>query len=78
LSERSGVLAAFSEVVRLAWQAHCAARLHDGAGEGFTLTAWMEHIDSLAEAGAERGDERAEGLLAALVDYVEGIAPERR
>jgi hypothetical protein len=38
----------------------------------------MEHIDSLAEAGAERGDERAEGLLAALVDYVEGIAPERR
>lgn len=37
----------------------------------------MEHIDSLAEAGAERGDERADGLLAALVDYVEGIAPER-
>jgi exodeoxyribonuclease-1 len=70
--------AALSEAERQAWQAHCAARLHEGAGGGPTLAAWMARIDDLAEAAAERGDERAEGLLAALVDYAEGIAPERR
>lgn len=59
------------------WIALRAARLHEGTGGGFTLAAYMERIDALAEAAAERGDERAEGLLEALVDYAETIAPER-
>jgi exodeoxyribonuclease-1 len=59
------------------WMALRAARLHEGVGGGFTLAAYMERIDALAEAAAERGDERAEGLLEALVDYAETIAPER-
>jgi exodeoxyribonuclease-1 len=59
------------------WRAHCAARLHDGASGGLTLAAYMERIDALAEAADERGDERAAALLEALVDYGEGVAPER-
>ncbi len=61
------------------WTTLRAARLHQGAG-GCTLASYMERIDVLAEAAAARnggeGDERAEGLLAALVDYAESIAPE--
>ena len=59
------------------WMALRAARLHEGVGGGFTLAAYMERIDALAETASERGDERAEGLLEALVDYAETIAPER-
>jgi exodeoxyribonuclease-1 len=59
------------------WAALRVARLHEGVGGGLTVAAYMERIDALAEAAAERGDERAEGLLEALMDYAEAIAPER-
>ena len=41
-----------------------------------TLATFFERIDVLAEAAAERGDERAQSLLEALYDYAEGIAPD--
>ena len=67
------------------WQRHRSDRLHGGAGGSggaggaggaFTLAAFFERVDELAEHAVERGDERAQGLLEALVDYAEGIAPE--
>jgi exodeoxyribonuclease I len=58
------------------WQQHCRQRLHEGAGGGLTLAAFSDRVDSLAEAAAERGDERAQALLEALHDYAQGIAPE--
>ncbi|MDE2080927.1 MAG: exodeoxyribonuclease I [Burkholderiales bacterium] len=60
---------------QLRWQQHCAARLHRGEGGALTLARFTEQVDALAEAAVERGDERAQGLLEALVDYAEGIAP---
>ena len=64
---------------QLRWQRHCSDRLHGGAGGAggaFTLAAFFERVDTLAEAAAERSDERAQSLLEALYDYAEGIAPE--
>ena len=65
---------------RARWQQHRAERLHGGvgggAGGGMTLATFFERIDVLAEAAAERGDERAQSLLEALYDYAEGIAPD--
>jgi len=54
------------------WRQHCHDRLHGGAGGAQTLAAFFERIDALAE----NADERAQGLLAALYDYAEGIAPD--
>jgi exodeoxyribonuclease-1 len=54
------------------WQAHCAARLHDGAGGARTLEALFNEIDTLAETT----DERGEAILGALYEYAEAIAPE--
>jgi exodeoxyribonuclease-1 len=65
-----------NEAERARWQGHCAQRLHGGAGGALTLSAYLERIDSLAEAALAREDERAQALLEALVDYGEGIAPE--
>jgi exodeoxyribonuclease I len=59
------------------WEQHRAQRLHEGVGGGQTLEGYLERIDTLAQAADERGDERASALLEALVDYAEGIAPER-
>jgi exodeoxyribonuclease I len=53
------------------WQAHLAARLHQGEGGAQTLSAFMERIDQLGEAADERGEE----ILSALYDYAEQIAP---
>jgi exodeoxyribonuclease-1 len=53
------------------WQAHCAARLHEGAGGAETLTAFFDRIDALSEAADERGQD----ILSALYDYAEQIAP---
>ncbi|MDN3921820.1 exodeoxyribonuclease I [Roseateles violae] len=53
------------------WQAHCAARLHEGEGGAQTLTAFFERIDQLSE----NADERGEAILSALYDYAEQIAP---
>ncbi|KPF48351.1 exonuclease I [beta proteobacterium AAP121] len=58
------------------WEEHRAERLHHGRGGGLTLEAYFERIDQLAEAADTAGDERAQGLLEALYDYAEGIAPE--
>lgn len=58
------------------WQAHCRARLHEGAGGGLTLAAYMERIDALAEQAMERDDERAQSLLESLQDWGEQIAPD--
>jgi exodeoxyribonuclease-1 len=60
------------EAERARWRAHCAARLHEGAGGCTTLAAFFERIDILAESA----DERGQALLSALYDYAEGIAPE--
>ena len=54
-----------------AWQAHCAERLHLGAGGAMTLADFFERIDTLSESA----DERAQELLGALYDYAEQIAP---
>jgi len=56
------------------WLGHCAERLHDGAGGIMTLAAFFERIDELAETA----DERGQGILEALYDYAESIAPEPR
>ncbi len=61
---------------RARWARHRAARLHGGEGGALTLAAYLARIDELAEAAAEAGDERAQALLEALVDYAEAIAPE--
>ena len=53
------------------WQAHCAHRLHDGAGGGLTLQAFFERVDELSE----NADERGQDILGALVDYATEIAP---
>ena len=55
------------------WHEHCAHRLHDGAGGGLTLAAFLEQIDALGEDA----DERGQAILGALVDYATQIAPER-
>ncbi len=54
------------------WQAHCAARLHEGAGGAQTLAAFFERVDELSEAADERGQD----ILGALYEYAEQIAPE--
>jgi len=54
------------------WQAHCAARLHAGAGGAQTLAQFFERIDALGESAE---DERSEAILGALYDYAEQIAP---
>ena len=53
------------------WLAHCAARLHHGAGGALTLAAFFERIDALSE----NVDERGEAILGALYDWAERIAP---
>ena len=53
------------------WAAHCARRLHDGAGGAMTLAAFQDRIDALSESADERGQE----ILGALLDYAQHIAP---
>ena len=57
------------------WLQHCSARLHRGEGGGLNLEQYLQRIDELAETAAEQGDDRAQDLLGALVDYAEAIAP---
>ena len=54
------------------WQAHCAARLHEGAGGARTLAQLVDAIDALSDTASERDA----GILEALYDYAESIAPE--
>jgi len=62
------------EAEQARWQQHRVERLHGGAGGAFTLAAYFERIDMLAESA----DERGQAILEALYDYAEGIAPELR
>ena len=62
------------ETVR--WQAHCADRLLHGQGGAQTAQRLFERIDALGEQASEEGDERAEQILGALIDYAEAIVPE--
>ena len=62
-----------NEAEQAQWREHCTHRLHDGAGGGLTLEAFVEQIDALGEEADERGQE----ILGALVDYATQIAPER-
>ena len=55
------------------WQAHCAARLFEGAEGCRTMEDFFEQIDALSETA----DERGEAILGALYDYAEAIAPQR-
>jgi exodeoxyribonuclease-1 len=61
---------------RARWAAHCRARLHDGADGAATLAQFQERVDALAEAAVARDDERAQDLLAALMDWAQTIAPD--
>lgn len=54
------------------WRAHCAARLHAGAGGARTMAQLAEAIDALSETASERDTS----ILEALYDYAESIAPE--
>ncbi len=56
---------------REAWQAHCAARLHHGAGGATTLTQFFEQLRAL-QPGA---DERGRLILAQLAEYAGSITP---
>ncbi len=64
-------------VERDRWEEHRAHRLHAGHGGALTLAAFFERIDQLGEQLNERGDERGQDLLGALVDYATDIAPDR-
>ena len=58
---------------QLRWQQHCRDRLHGGAGGRATVAAYQARIDLLSE----QADERGQGILEALLDYAESIAPEQ-
>ncbi len=58
---------------RARWDAHRHARLHEGAGAGATLAAFLERVDALSE----NADDRGLDILGALVEWAEAIAPER-
>jgi exodeoxyribonuclease-1 len=55
------------------WQAHCRARLIDGAGGARTLTAYFDRIDQLAETAQ---DDRSQAILEALYAWAESLALE--
>jgi exodeoxyribonuclease-1 len=58
---------------RARWEAHRHARLHEGAGGGAPLAAFLERVDALSE----NADDRGLDILGALVEWAEAIAPER-
>ncbi len=68
--------ATLDEAEQERWHQHRVARLHQGEGGGLTLAAYLDKVDTLAATAADAGDERAQSILEALVDYAEGIAPD--
>ncbi|QTD44689.1 exodeoxyribonuclease I [Ottowia testudinis] len=62
-----------TEPERARWAEHRAARLIEGEGGALTLQAFFDRIDSLAEA---TDDARAHGVLEALYEWGEHIAPD--
>ena len=63
-----------SDAEQARWAEHRAARLMGGEGGALTLQGFFDRIDGLAE-GVE-DDERAQGVLEALYEWGEHIAPE--
>ena len=63
-----------SDAEQARWAEHRAARLMEGEGGALTLQGFFDRIDGLAE-GVE-DDERAQGVLEALYEWGEHIAPE--
>ncbi len=55
------------------WETHRAERLFDGVCGARTLTALFDRIDTLSADA----DEQGEGILGALYDYAESVAPDR-
>ena len=55
------------------WQAHRRARLMAGEGGALTLAALFDRVDALAETVQ---DERGQGVLEALYEWAEQLAPE--
>lgn len=66
--------ATLSEAEQARWHALRVARLHEGLGGGLSLAAFFERIDQLSEQLHDE-DERGQGILGALYDYAEQIAP---
>lgn len=64
------------EADRVRWQQHLQDRLLHGHGGTLTLQVFLDRIDALAEQAIERDDERAQGILEALVDHGESLAPD--
>ena len=62
-----------SEAEQAQWQAHRSARLLAGAGGALTIAALFDRIDALAETTE---DERGQGVLEALYEWAEQLAPE--
>ena len=56
------------------WQQHRAARLLHGEGGVLTVPALFDRLDALAERAED--DERAQGILEALYEWGEHLAPE--
>ena len=54
------------------WEAHRAARLIDGEGGARHVDALLAQLDELSE----KADEKGQGVLEALSDYAEMIAPD--
>ena len=55
------------------WQAHRSARLMAGEGGALTLAALFDRVDALAETTE---DERGQGVLEALYEWAEQLAPD--
>ena len=62
-----------NETDQARWAEHRAGRLIRGDAGALTLQAFFDRIDGLAEAA---DDERAQGVLEALYEWGEHIAPE--
>ena len=62
-----------NEAEQAQWQAHRSARLMEGEGGALTIAALFDRIDALAE---QVDDERGQGVLQALYEWGEQLAPE--
>lgn len=65
-----------SESESARWQQHRRSRLLGAPGEGGGgLAEWLNRIDDLAQAAAQREDERALHVLGELADWATEVAP---
>jgi len=57
------------------WRAHVHARLVHGQGGRRSAAQFLQEIDELADEAMSAGDDRAQRVLEALVDWVDVISP---